>query len=267
MLDSTDFIELEKKYNLYKRKKNAKIYIFASMLFATLVVITISIITLNISNSKEKIAKNDIEQIKEVSQAKPKQKENKTKPISKKTETIKQNPVKPKQNIPENSNIQIGELNLSPIAIKKTIKPKIKPKKEQKEQIIPPPTEEKIVLNEQNTSIINEPKKENKIQISTTDINTIDQLKQKCNYTNDSNYCSKVAEKLYEEKDYKEAIKYALKANSNNSENEKSWIIFAKSKAKLGHKNDAIKILQTYLSSTPSKNAELILEKIKRGNL
>lgn len=267
MLDSADFIELEKKYNLYKRKKNAKIYIFASMFFAVLVVVVISTITLNISNPKENIAENEIKQSKEVSQVKPKQKESQIKPISKKPETINQNLAKPKQNIPENSDIQIGQLNLSPIAIKKTIKPKIKPKKEKKEQIIPPPTEEKIVLNEQNTSMINEPEKENKIQISTTDINTIEQLKQKCNYTNDSNYCSKVAEKLYEEKDYKEAIKYALKANSNNSENEKSWIIFAKSKAKLGHKNDAIKILQTYLSSTPSKNAELILEKIKRGNL
>lgn len=271
MLDSNDFVELEKKYNLYQKKKNKKIYILVSILAACILSLSIALVMINMQNKDEILAKDNSKQI---------QKEQ-TQQVEISSSSIKQEPAKeeikePKKaptpkisDLEDTSQLQIGELSLAPIAITKKSKPK--PKIEKKE-VIPPPIEEKIVLNEQNTSIINEniinePKEENKIQISTKEINSIDELKQKCDYTNNSHYCSALAEKLYEDKYYKDAIKYALKANSIDSENEKSWIIFAKSKAKLGHKNDAIKILQTYLNSSPSKQVEFILEEIKRGTL
>jgi tetratricopeptide (TPR) repeat protein len=66
---------------------------------------------------------------------------------------------------------------------------------------------------------------------------------------------------------FKESEKWALQANSLDSDLEESWIIFAKAKVKLGKKDEAIQILSTYYKKSKNIKARLLIEKIKKGKL
>ena len=74
-----------------------------------------------------------------------------------------------------------------------------------------------------------------------------------------------LAEEYYTNKNYSECNKWALIANNIDAENEKSWIWFAKSKVKLGQKNDAILALKTYLKSNKSQSIQSLLNQIMVG--
>jgi len=66
---------------------------------------------------------------------------------------------------------------------------------------------------------------------------------------------------------YTESEKWALQANSLDSTLAESWIFFAKAKAKLGKKDEAIGILSTYYKKSKSLKARLLIEKIKNGKI
>ncbi len=76
-----------------------------------------------------------------------------------------------------------------------------------------------------------------------------------------------IAKKYYELKDYNQAYNYALITNGINKEIEESWIIFSKSLVKLGKKDRAIKILNSYIQNTHSQRAKLLLDNIKSGKV
>jgi len=82
--------------------------------------------------------------------------------------------------------------------------------------------------------------------------------------TDDSLFLAKA---YYNQKQYKKAEYWALQTNSINSNIEESIFIFAKAKAKLGYKNEAIRILSKYIKQTGSAEAMILLEKIKKGKL
>lgn len=63
-----------------------------------------------------------------------------------------------------------------------------------------------------------------------------------------------LAEEYYHTNRYKKALKWSLIANEINSNNERSWIIFAKSYAKMGQKQRALKALRAYLELHPKSN-------------
>ncbi len=69
----------------------------------------------------------------------------------------------------------------------------------------------------------------------------------------------------YDKKQYKKALKWALEANKIDSNIEESWLIFAKAKAKLGSRKEAIKVLQAYYDRSGSRKAKQLLDKIRRG--
>lgn len=74
-----------------------------------------------------------------------------------------------------------------------------------------------------------------------------------------------IAKKYYELNDYHNAYNYALITNDLNRDIEPSWIIFSKSLVKLGKKNQAIKTLQEYISSSKSQSAKILLDEIEAG--
>ena len=74
-----------------------------------------------------------------------------------------------------------------------------------------------------------------------------------------------IAKKYYEMGDYHKAYNYALITNQIDSDLEDSWIIFAKSLVKLGHKNRAIKTLKAYIQTSQSSKAQILLNNIKTG--
>ena len=74
-----------------------------------------------------------------------------------------------------------------------------------------------------------------------------------------------ISKTFYNRKDYKNAAKWAKKANSIDREREEGWILYAKSIYELGYKERAIKILKLYLSFKSSKEARKILKQFERG--
>jgi len=76
-----------------------------------------------------------------------------------------------------------------------------------------------------------------------------------------------LAKAYYRQKKYKKAEYWALQTNNINSGIEESFFIFVKAKVKLGHKNEAIRILSKYIRETNSAEAVNLLHKIKRGRV
>jgi len=107
-------------------------------------------------------------------------------------------------------------------------------------------------------------KKEKKraIFIETQEVSSIKFLKSKFKTTNLPTYSIMISKRYFEQKKYKQALKWALITNELDSSNEDSWIIFAKSKVKLNQKEDAINALSEYLRTYDSQRAESILQQI-----
>ena len=76
-----------------------------------------------------------------------------------------------------------------------------------------------------------------------------------------------LAKSYYRKGNYKKAEYWALQTNKVNSNIEESWLIFVKSKVKLGHKNEAINVLMDYIKKSNSAEAKNLLNKIKKGTL
>jgi len=74
-----------------------------------------------------------------------------------------------------------------------------------------------------------------------------------------------LARAYYKKGNYPKAQKWALVTNDLNSKLEESWLIFAKSKAKLGERREAEQILSAYIGKTNSTKAKALLRKIKKG--
>ena len=66
---------------------------------------------------------------------------------------------------------------------------------------------------------------------------------------------------------YKKAEYWALQTNKINENIEESWLIFVKAKVKRGQRNEAIRILNTYIGKTNSAEGRILLDKIKKGKL
>jgi predicted Zn-dependent protease len=76
-----------------------------------------------------------------------------------------------------------------------------------------------------------------------------------------------LANAYYKKGNYSKAQKWALITNDLNSKIEESWLIFAKSKAKMGHRKEAEHVLSSYISKTNSSKAKIVLKKIKKGSI
>ena len=74
-----------------------------------------------------------------------------------------------------------------------------------------------------------------------------------------------IAKKYYKLGDYKQAYNYALLTNQINKSIDQSWIIFARSLVKLNKKEKAKSILKSYIKSSKSVNAKVLLDDIKSG--
>lgn len=110
-------------------------------------------------------------------------------------------------------------------------------------------------------------KPKGRIKIETQEVNSIVYLKDKFEKTQNIIFALMLAEEYYLSKNYNESNKWALIANSIDSDNEKSWIWFAKSKVKLGQREDASLALKAYLKNNKSKTIESLLSQIAMGEI
>jgi hypothetical protein len=127
--------------------------------------------------------------------------------------------------------------------------------------------EEKIDTALLPPPLLEEPKQKGVIKIETHEVNSIQYLKDKFDKTHNITFALMLAEEYYLAKNYNESNKWALIANNTDSENEKSWIWFAKSKIKLGHKEDAALALKAYLKNNKSQAAQSLLNQINVGEV
>jgi len=74
-----------------------------------------------------------------------------------------------------------------------------------------------------------------------------------------------LAKSYFRKGNYKKSEYWALQTNKVSSNIEESWIIFAKSKVKLGRKNEAIQILNNYVKRSKSRSARNLLYKLKKN--
>ena len=73
-----------------------------------------------------------------------------------------------------------------------------------------------------------------------------------------------LAKSYYRKGNYEKSQYWSLQTNKINSSIEESWLIFIKSKIKLGYKNQAISILTNYVKKSNSYTARNLLLKLKK---
>lgn len=105
-----------------------------------------------------------------------------------------------------------------------------------------------------------------KIKLNSTSKNYIETMQEKFAKNKKPREALLLAKAFYSDKKYKEAEHWALIANKLDNNLDESWFVFAKSKAKLGQKKEAITILASYYKKSHSSKAKLLIEKIKKGN-
>ena len=106
-----------------------------------------------------------------------------------------------------------------------------------------------------------------KIKFHSTSANYIETIKEKYQHSHSSRDALLLAKAFYKKSNYQEAEKWALKANKINSKLEESWLIFAKAKAQMGKKQEAINILAKYYTKSKSSKAKALIGQIKTGKI
>ena len=106
-----------------------------------------------------------------------------------------------------------------------------------------------------------------KINLTSSSANYIETMKAKFAKSKHPREALLLAKAFYSKGEYKESEKWALVSNKLESKEVDSWIVFASSKAKMGQKDEAIKILFTYYKKERSEKVKAVIEKIKRGQL
>jgi tetratricopeptide (TPR) repeat protein len=118
------------------------------------------------------------------------------------------------------------------------------------------------------TTTIQEPRKKMHLDIiETTSVSAYKDVANRFYQSHETDDSLFLAKSYYRKGNYKKAEYWALETNKVNGNIEESWLIFAKSKVKLGRKNEAINILKTYIKRSNSAEAKRLLYKIKKGTL
>jgi tetratricopeptide (TPR) repeat protein len=113
--------------------------------------------------------------------------------------------------------------------------------------------------------IVEKPRKKMHLNIiETTSASAYKDVAKRFADTSDTDDSLFLARTYYEKGNNKKAIYWALKTNKVNSNIEESWLIFAKAKARSGHKSEAIRILSSYIKRSNSVDAKALLKKLKK---
>ena len=103
--------------------------------------------------------------------------------------------------------------------------------------------------------------------IETSNANAYKDVEKRFNASHSISDALFLARNYYSRGIYEKASYWAIECNKINDKLEESWLIFAKSKAKLGQKHEAINALKVYIKRTSSGRAKNILKKIEEGTL
>jgi len=104
-----------------------------------------------------------------------------------------------------------------------------------------------------------------KIVISSRKIDKINYYRKRFLDTKEAKYAIELSKIYFAKKEYKKSLRWAIISNGINSNNEESWILFAKNKVKMGEKDEAINALSVYLRVNSSKKVERLVKDIRKG--
>lgn len=265
MLSAVEILELEKKVFRYRLKRQLRFYGLTSLIICCFGILFYfsSLDLKDILHVKKEIAAEQLLEVNTTTQQTLVVEENTTQNAEPPLEGIKENTLilaSPKVILTKESHFEAPS--------KEVQKNSTKELKENKPEIFfYRSAEEKI-----DTSVLTPPtfeleKPKGLIKIESQETHSIPQLKEKFEKTQNIVFALMLAEEFYQAKNYKESLKWALMANQSDPENEKSWIWFAKSKVKLGEKEDAITALKAYLKHNKSRAAQTLLNQINLGEL
>jgi tetratricopeptide (TPR) repeat protein len=113
--------------------------------------------------------------------------------------------------------------------------------------------------------IIEKPRKRKYLNIiQTSNSKAYKDVKKRFSDTKDVDDSLFLARTYYNKGNNKKAIYWALQTNKINPNIEESWLIFAKAKARSGRKDEAIRILSSYIKRSNSYSAKALLNKYKK---
>jgi len=110
-------------------------------------------------------------------------------------------------------------------------------------------------------------RKTKKINFKSTSANYIQIMKQKFSKSKNPRDALLLAKAYYKKHQYRASEEWALSANKLNNKLEESWLLFAKSKAKLGKQKEALRILVSYYKKSHSAKAKRLIGQIKTGRI
>ncbi len=133
----------------------------------------------------------------------------------------------------------------------------------------PQATQEVQIKGSQQTEVSPPPKAEPapKIYIETKETNQTLLFEERFKKNGDFESALALSEEYYKNEEYQKALKWAISANSIDSKNEKSWVLFAKASAKLGRKQNAENALENFARTSGSENIKTLLRQIKAGEI
>ena len=125
-----------------------------------------------------------------------------------------------------------------------------------------------IIFQDEKEQVSKTKVKRKKLMIQVTDRESRDiakDIESRFAFAKDKSDALFLAKYYYDQNEYSEAEKWALEANKIDSSVEESWLIFAKSQARQGKRVESLKVLQAFFKETGSRNAKILIDKIRRG--
>jgi len=126
------------------------------------------------------------------------------------------------------------------------------------------------ILDEQNEKLIskNDDIHRKKVYldiIETTSLSAYEDVEKRFHQSHDIDDALFLAKSYYKKGNYSKAEQWAFEANKLDANLEDSFLVFVKSKMKLGQKNEVISILNQYLKHNNSENVRALLNKIENN--
>jgi tetratricopeptide (TPR) repeat protein len=125
-----------------------------------------------------------------------------------------------------------------------------------------------IVYNREKSSKVKSADKEKKLDLEIVDPGNrkvVKEIEERFRLSKNYDDAIYLAEYYYNKRDYKKAIEWAKQANTIDSLPEESWMIFCKAKAKVGHRAEALKVLDVYYKRTGSTAAFNLMDLIRKN--
>jgi len=167
--------------------------------------------------------------------------------------------------LPTEEKEYLEKLSLKTSNISSLYVPKLEEKKviKRDKKIAKEDTEKEIVKKTYSTETT--PNENRVSSLIATKKATIDELISQYTHRPGFTRAIMIARAFYNKKEFKNAAKWAKRANSLDREREEGWILYAKSVNALGQRERAIKILKVYLNFKSSEEARKLLMQLERG--